>query len=327
MRTIIRFALGCALAASLLSGPACADPMKLNLISGPVTGSWYVGMGIVGKIISDAYPGTEITMLPGGASANPIRCSRGQADIGILQVALGTAAREGMAPFKEKVDNLNSLISWSDFSPLSFVVREDAGVSSIEDIRNRKVPLRIAVGLKGGGGDTYGRWIFGEYGFGWEDIQSWGGQVYFNNYDDMTNMAKDGLVDMIIWLGPGESWFLSEITKDIKMKWLPINEDVRNRVHEKYGMALSAVPGGLYSGRVGGTDIPTVAEITGLVVRADMPEQQVYDITKAICEGRDDLVKGFPQWGGFDPARATENLPYPLHPGAERYYREAGIIK
>lgn len=324
---VAKLALGCALAATLLSGPACAEPVKLNLISGPVTGSWYVGMGIVGKIISDARPGTEITMLPGGATTNPIRVSRGQADIGILQVALGTAAREGLPPFKQKVGNLSSLVSWSDFSPLNFVVREDAGITSIEDIKAKKAPLRIAVGLKGGGGDTYGRWVFGEYGISWEDIQSWGGQIYFNNYDDMTNMAKDGLVDMLIWLGPGESWFLSEISKDIKMKWLPINEDVRNRVHEKYGMALSVVPGRLYSGRVGGSDIPTVAEITGLIVRADMPEQQVYDLTKAICEGRDDLVTSFASWGSFDLARAAENLPYPLHPGAARYYRESGVLK
>ncbi len=326
MKNITRFASGCALCLALLSGPASAEPMKLNLISGPVTGSWYVGMGIVGKIISDAYPGTEITMLPGGASTNPIRVSRGQADIGILQVALGTAAREGLPPFKQAVDNLKSLVSWSDFSPLSFVVREDKGIASIEDIKNNKAPLRIAVGLKGGGGDIYGRWVFGEYGISWEDIQSWGGQIYFNNYDDMANMAKDGLVDMIIWLGPGESWFLSEISKDIKMKWLPINENVRKQIHEKYGMALSTVPGKLYSGRVG-TDTPTVAEITGLIVREDMPEQQVYDITKAICEGRDDLVSGFASWGSFAPARAAENLPYPLHSGAARYYREIGALK
>lgn len=317
--TAMGLALGC--------GAAQAEPMKLNLISGPVTGGWYVGMGVVGKAISTVYPDTEITMLPGGSSTNPIRVSRGQADIGILQIALGTAAREGLPPFKGKVDNVAGLVSWNDLSPLSIVIREDTGISDIEQIKERKAPLRIAVGLKGGGGDTYGRWVFEQYGFDWKDVESWGGKVYFNNYDDMANMAKDGLVDMIVWLGRGESWFLSEITKDIKMKWLPVSPEAVARVRDKYGMQPAVVPGTLYSGRVGGTDVPTVAEITGLVVRADMPEDDVYKITKAICEKRDDIIQGFATWGTFTVEHAAENQPYPLHPGAARYYREIGALK
>ena len=175
--------------------------MKLNLVSGPVTGGWYVGMGVVGKIITSAYPDTEITMLPGGSTVNPIRLDRGQADIGILQIAMGSVARKGEAPFKAPVKNVAQLVCWNDLSPINIVVREDLGVNSIEELRDRKVPVRLAVGMKGGGGDSYGRWLFGEYGFTFKDIEDWGGQVYFNNYDDMTNLAKDGLVDMIVWLG------------------------------------------------------------------------------------------------------------------------------
>ena len=321
-------ALGLCLALSLLLvRPGHTEGLKLNLISGPVTGGWYVGMGVVGKAISSEYPDVAITMLPGAASTNPIRVSRGLADLGIMQVALGTAAREGMAPFKSKVGNLCSLVSWGDLSPLSFVIREDTGITSLDDIAARKAPLRIAVGNRGGGGDVYGAWVLGEYGITWDKIKEWGGAVYFNSYDDMTNMAKDGQVDMIIWLGRGESWFLSEITKDIKMRWLSIKPEVVAKVTEKYGMVPAVVPGKLYSGRVGGEDIPSVAEVTGLIVRQDMDEDTVYRITKAICQRREDIIKGFPTWETFTLETATQNLPFPLHPGAEKYYRETGALK
>ena len=57
-----RILLSCTLVLGLTVAQAGAEPMKLNLVSGPVTGSWYVGMGIVGKLITNAYPDTEITM-------------------------------------------------------------------------------------------------------------------------------------------------------------------------------------------------------------------------------------------------------------------------
>ncbi len=105
-----RILLSCTLVLGLSVAQADAEPMKLNLVSGPVTGGWYVGMGIVGKIITNAYPDTEVTMLPGGATVNPIRMDRGQADIGIVQIALGTVAREGEAPFKAPVKNVAQLV-------------------------------------------------------------------------------------------------------------------------------------------------------------------------------------------------------------------------
>lgn len=318
--------LSCALALGMAAGSAHAENMSLNLVSGPVTGGWYVGMGIIGKIITAAYPGTEITMLPGGSTVNPIRVERNQADIGILQIAIGTAAREGQAPFKAPVKNVSNLVCFGDLSTINVVVREDCGISSIEQLRDQKKPVRIGVGVKGGGGDSYGRWLFGEYGFTFADIEKWGGKVYYNNYDDMCNLAKDGLIDMIVWLGRGESWFLSEISKDIKMKWLSVSDEVAKKMNDRYGMVPAKIAGSLYSGRIG-ADVPTVAEMTGLIVPENMPEDQAYKLAKAICEGRDELVKSFATWNTFTVEGAARQMAFPLHPGAAKYYKEIGVLK
>ena len=78
---------------------------------------------------------------------------------------------------------------------------------------------------------------------------------------------------------------------------------------------------------VGGKDIPSVAEMTGLSVRADMPEEDAYKITKAICEGQKELVEAFATWGTFTVEGAAREMAYPLHPGAARYYKEIGVLK
>lgn len=303
-----------------------AEPIKLNLVSGPVTGGWYVGMGIIGKLIQAANPNIEITMLPGGVTVNPIRLERGQAELGLMQRAFGTTAREGQPPFKAPVKNISSVVCFNDVSPLNIMVREDLGVDTFKDIIDKKLPVRMGIGLKGGAGDILMRWLLNEYGVDYSDIEKWGGKVYFNNYDDMCNLAKDGLIDLIPWIGRGENWFMAEISNATKVKWLPVEDSVAENMVKKYGLTKAVVPAKLYGGKVG-SDIPTVAEMTGVIAREDMPEELVYQITKAINEGHDELVQSFATWDSFVPEKAAQPMAYPYHPGAIRYYKEAGILK
>ena len=53
----------------------------------------------------------------------------------------------------------------------------------------------------------------------------------------------------------------------------------------------------------------------------------MYKITKAICEGRDELVNSFAAWGSFTVEGAAREMAFPLHPGAARYYKEIGVLK
>ncbi|WP_417023376.1 TAXI family TRAP transporter solute-binding subunit, partial [Bilophila wadsworthia] len=66
---------------------------------------------------------------------------------------------------------------------------------------------------------------------------------------------------------------------------------------------------------------------TVMLVRKNMPDADVYKITKAIVEGFEELHAVQPTWKTLVPEHMADNLALPLHPGAEKYYREAGIIK
>lgn len=317
-------ALGLLLTAFTATG-AFAET-KLRAVSGPVSGPWYVSMSMVAKAVNSQFPEIQMEMLPGGALANIMRVGSGEVDLGLSTNCIGFAAKEGVEPYKKPIGKVSSLLNIGDQARYYVLVRKDLGLNSIEDIAAKKPPLRVAYGPKSAA-TWAGGWIFGEYGFGFDDIRKWGGKVYANNYDDVVNMFRDNQLDMLCWLGPGEAWFISEIVKNVDMIFLPINETVGTVMRKERGMNIGTIPKEFYGGAVGNKDIQTLYGMTEIVVKDSMSEDVAYKIVKAICEQKDDLASGNAMWSTFDPAKAWDALSYPLHPGAAKYYREKGWIK
>ena len=108
--------------------------------------------------------------------------------------------------------------------------------------------------------------------------------------------------------------------------WLPVSDKVLKSVTAKTGQSIGVIPADFYGGAVG-RDIPCITDSTVMLVRKNMPDADVYKITKAIVEGFEELHAVQPTWKTLVPEHMADNLALPLHPGAEKYYREAGIIK
>ncbi len=102
---------------------------------------------------------------------------------------------------------------------------------------------------------------------------------------------------------------------------------VSPEIVEKIGAPfLSAtIPAGTYDGQA--EDVPTAAVGNFLVTSEAVPEETVYAMTKLLFENLDRLAAAHAAAKSIDPAKAVEGMPLPLHPGAEKYYREAGLLK
>jgi len=111
----------------------------------------------------------------------------------------------------------------------------------------------------------------------------------------------------------------------VPMKWLQMEEEIIDQLVEQYQYSKNFIPKGKYSFVV--EDGWTIGGPNVILVNAEVPEEIVYRITKRLCEN----PKVVRDWGfwyvNFDPKIAWKDLGGPLHPGAERYYREAGYIK
>ncbi len=228
MRTNL-IAAAVALAVALLPSAALAEKTRLTAVSGPVSGGWYLGVGLVAKAFTDANPNYEVTMLPGNSTSNVIQLQQKKANLSIGMHTMNMAAIKGTAPYKKAFPNIAAYANLNDTARFHFVVTKKSGITSIAQLRDSKMPVRLAYGAVGGSGEVFCGWIFESYGFTYKDIQSWGGKLYSNNFDDIVNMTKDGQLDAIVWVGPGESWFFTEIAQNVDLVWLPVDEKEHGR--------------------------------------------------------------------------------------------------
>ena len=236
------------------------------------------------------------------------------------------AARDGKAPYKKPLKNVASLANMNDTSRLSIIVSADLPVNTFDELMEKKLPVRRARGAKGPLHNVVGAMLLAEYGYTYDDITKWGGAHTAVSANDRVGMFQDGTLNAYLTLGPGQQSHIQELVLNAKVKWLPVSDKVLKSVTAKTGQSIGVIPADFYGGAVG-RDIPCITDSTVMLVRKNMPDADVYKITKAIVEGFEELHAVQPTWKTLVPEHMADNLALPLHPGAEKYYREAGIIK
>ena len=280
----------------------------------------------LGKLVNDRYPGSAINVLQGASVSNPLRLEQNAADVTLTQTFNTVAARDGKAPYKKPLKNVASLANMNDTSRLSIIVSADLPVNTFDELMEKKLPVRLDRGAKGTLHNVVGAMLLAEYGYTYDDITKWGGAHTAVSANDRVGMFQDGTLNAYLTLGPGQQSHIQELVLNAKVKWLPVSDKVLKSVTAKTGQSIGVIPADFYGGAVG-RDIPCITDSTVMLVRKNMPDADVYKITKAIVEGFEELHAVQPTWKTLVPEHMADNLALPLHPGAEKYYREAGIIK
>ena len=168
--------LSCALLTLGAMPSQSAESLRCVSAANP-SGTWYIGMGAVGKAYTNMNPGTDVTMLPGGGATNAPRLASRAADMGVAENSMLNAFKTGLEPYKAPtpkgiatVANLWDRINYQIVSPVS---------SPVKDLRDLKTMknVNIGVGSTGGSTEKIFRNILKEYGITYEDIKKNGGKV------------------------------------------------------------------------------------------------------------------------------------------------------
>ena len=176
IKSIICMALGLSLAGV---SPLCAaEYTAVDIAASPAGGAWYVGLGAYAKVLSDMYPEFEVTLFPGGANANVLRVAKGASWIGATMLPNMKAAADGLDPYKTPIRNIAALANIQDVTRLHFVVPADSPVTSLREIAEKKIPVRMGTGVVGGNAELFARWVLEEYGINKQRIKEWGGSVH-----------------------------------------------------------------------------------------------------------------------------------------------------
>lgn len=323
-RRTIAVVASCMLLLAAMAAPAAASVKFITVSTGPVGGEWYIMGGILAELIKDVLPGVKVTVTTGGAVANLTAVARAKSDIATTQDQLLFEARQGKGLFADQGSHANvmGLAYLADIYMSVFLVREDMAISSIDDIRDKKIPVKILTAPAGSSPSVAAERMLAEYGITPETLKSWGGSINYVSYSEASSLIRDGHADA--YCGPIMPAIV-ELTVSRKMKMLPVKASVLDALTAEYKYGRAVIPKGAYY--FVKQDTPVMAESPILIVREDLPEDVVYAITKAICTNPGRIRESGQTYAQFAPENAPRIAGGPIHPGALRYYREQGWIK
>ena len=330
---LITLTLGLLPSISMAADHGVDKPATLTWVAGGVGGGWYVQAGGIARMIAEKEPNLIIKVVPGGGVVNPVRVSKHKDDLGWGITFVDKMALKGLAPvYKKPNPDVRSLGGIFGIYHIHVLGAKDTGVTTmaqLADMVKAGKKIRVGAPMKGTSDLPLMETILKFYGISLDDIEKAGGKVFNAVYSDMVNLYKDKHVDFIFThLGlPGAA--ITEMTVSRDSQLISLSDECIDYLHEELGTlsrdsGRSIIPKGTYKGQ--DTDIPTVVSAGELLVNKDVPDNIAYTIIKIICENKDELYKINPANRNFVPETGWKNVALPLHPGAEAYYKDAGLM-
>jgi hypothetical protein len=314
---VILFLASCVTATVLLPTDGWAASKKLLAMgSTQSSSSHYAYFVAVAKVINARVPEVNISVVDTGASVDNInRIKKGDLDLGMTTIHLQYQAYHGLDAWKDKPIKDQYVMWVYQPAPQNFVVREDSGVKSVQDLAGKP----FNPGIRGSATEKTVEAILDALGI----VPNWvrGGT------EDAVAAIKDKRVLGYVKSGAGVD-SLDASTLDIAtftpIRLLGFTDEEIAKVKAKYPyLSPIAIPKGIYK------ETPaykTFAMLIGTVVKKDLPEELVYKMVKAAVEGFDEQVAAYPSIKGVSlPQLTLETCNVPLHPGAVRYYKEIGL--
>ena len=303
-------------------------PVHIRLATTGIGSGWYIyGANLAQLIRKQLPPGSTVDVLPfSGGVGNPKLVEKGDAEFALAHTTTAYWAREGKEGYKQPLKNVTGVAGGLDKYWLGFMVTKQSGLSSLDDVKGKKVPLRLLTVPIGGLGEAGTRLALQAYGTSYDELKANGGSVRHIPRPPVPGLIREGKADAwshVVNIGHPTATELSTVTD---MVFLSLKPEVIAEL-TKVGFTEEEMPAGLFKGQ--DKPVATVGAPTVLIARADLPEDLVYLVTKTLAENKPKLVKGHAAMKAFDPKTAwkPEKVQAPLHPGAARYYKEQGWMK
>jgi TRAP transporter TAXI family solute receptor len=146
------------------------------------------------------------------------------------------------------------------------------------------------------------------------------------SFAESADQLKNGAIDASFIFAGIPTSAIIDVASQHAITMVPMAEDIMAKIMAKYPMfSKTVIPAGTYNGQK--EDVPTLSVRAMLITNADLPVDEVYKITKSIFEGLGTIQKAHKQATNISLKTALEGMSIPLHPGAEKYFKEKGVIK
>ena len=307
-------------AASVLALSASASQAAefINVLTGGTSGVYYpLGVAltqIYGKAIPDAKTSVQATKAS-AENLNLLQAGRGE-----VAFTLGDTLNEAWkgneeAGFKARLDKLRTIAAiYQNY--IHFLASADAGIKSLADLKGK----RVSVGAPKSGTELNSRDILKAVGMSYKDFA----KVEYLGYAESVELIKNRQLDATLLSSGLGVAAVRDLATSVKIVVIPIPAEVVTKIGEA-AYTTGTIPDNTYNGQT--ADVPTVTVQNFLVTHAGVPEDTVYKMTRSMFENLDAMQAAHAAAKAINKATAAKGSPTPLNPGAERYYREAGLLK
>ena len=308
------FSLTLAAGVALMLCSAAAQAQQLKLMTGPQGGSWYPLGGAIANIADKA--GLKLQVLPGAGIANVKAIQGGKADLGFANSISTVDGVAGRAPFDAKATNVcNVATLYPQF--FQVVANADSGIKTMGDMKGKG----LAVQPKGNTAEFISQQVLEVYGLKYGDM----GRVSYVSYTDAVSLMKDNNAQLFT-LGttvPASAIMDLASARDITI--VGIAEDKFQAMRKlNPGYTKLVIPAGSYPKQT--ADVPTIGYATHVIARCDLDEAVVYKVLKGMVDNKADLAAIAKAMAATTPKMMAEDIGVPLHKGAARFYKEAGVL-
>ena len=301
-----------------LSASAAQASEFINVLTGGTSGVYYpLGVALT-QLYNKALPDAKTAVQATKASAENLNLL--QAGRGEVAFSLGDTFNEAWkgneeAGFKAPLKKLRTLAAiYPNY--IHFIASADSGINSLADLKGK----RVSVGAPKSGTELNSRDILKAVGMSYKDFA----KVEYLGYSESVELLKNRQLDATLLSSGLGVAAVRDLATAVKIKLIPIPADVVAKIGEA-AYTTGTIPANTYNGQT--ADVPAITVQNYLVTHEGVPNETVYKMTKAMFENLDAMRAAHSAAKDINPKTAGIGSPVPLHPGAEKYYKEAGLIK
>jgi uncharacterized protein len=301
-----------------ISFTGSAQKQFMAISTGGTGGTYYPLGGALAQMLSNKIENLVVTAQTSNASTqNCNLIGRRQIETGLSQAntTYWTYTGSGLYEENEPIENLRGIASLYP-ETIHIIAAKDSGIESIADLKGKKV----GVGAPNSGTAADAEVICNAHGVSFDDMN-----VDYIDFNEVADRLIDGQIDAGFTTAgyPTSSIINIATVRDVVL--IPVDSEAAEKLVEEvpyYG--ITEIPSGMYKG----IDEPVMALATPAlwICQAELDEELVYNLTKVLWENVNILVQVHAQGKNIKPETALNGMAVPLHPGAEKYYKEVGLV-
>jgi uncharacterized protein len=318
--------------------PTAGDAQpSITWTGGVVGGGWDTISQGMSELIREKT-GFAVRVLQGGAALNPGRVEKGDADIGMGMPALLGAATRGEDPYAgRKMEHLRALAGNMSLNVFHLYVATDLSFANLtmDQIFRSRAPIRLAISKPGTADIWVLEKIMAYYGLcvaetradcykGWEML---GARFFRGSYTEQAAAFKRRRVDGAFAFLALPAGAITDASHGRRLTLLSFSQPLLDYL-ATFGLGAGVIPAGTYPlASNADSAVASATMATTITVSTRMSDDLAYLLTRTINDNVERVRKIHESLVDYDPSQAYRQVGVPLHPGAERYYREKGWLQ